>query len=85
MNEKESNIGRMCDLVDFSSVYSSMARQIILRTSFRDTLADYGFIPKEFPDVTMTMDMAKKLIVELQINVDAIKAGMEHPSLRFNL
>lgn len=86
-NSRESNVGRMRELVDFGSIYSSLARQVILKTSFRDTLESHGFAPENFPDVTMTMklEMAKDLIAELQRNVDAIEAGMEHPSLRLDI
>ncbi|WP_243077760.1 hypothetical protein [Pantoea sp. MQR6] len=84
-NERESNVGRMRDLVEFGSIYSSMAQLMVLKMSFKDTLAEHVLTEEEFPDVSMSisLDMAKKLITEMQRNVDAIEAGLNHPSLKF--
>ncbi|ADU71568.1 hypothetical protein [Pantoea sp. At-9b] len=86
MPEEKSNVSRMPELVDFGSTFSVRAKQIILRTQYRDTLADFGFDAKDFPDVTMTLTlkMAKALIAHLQEDVDAIEAGRENPSSRYH-
>jgi hypothetical protein len=41
----------MRDLVEFGSIYSSMAQLMVLKLSFKDTLAEHALTEKEFPYV----------------------------------
>lgn len=81
VSSQESNAIRIRELVKFETISGSLAKQVILRMSFRNTLAAQGFTAENFPDITTTLSLqaAKALILGLQRDIDTLELGMEHP------
>ncbi|WBV23052.1 hypothetical protein [Pantoea piersonii] len=82
----DSNIGRMPELTEFEMIYSAIGSLIVVDLSMKDSLSGHIDNPHDFPNFQLSIraEMARDLANEILRCVDAIEAGMHHPSLRFD-
>lgn len=79
MNCKDE-ISGMRELTSFQMDHSAQGNLILLRTSYIDTLAYLGIQnAPHHPDLDMMirLDIAKKLVQELQRRIDYIESGID--------
>lgn len=81
----EENLGRMPELTGFDTIYSAIGRLIVVDLTMKDSMTGYIEDAHQFPDLQLSIraDMARDLAMELLRCVEAIEAGLQHPSLRF--
>lgn len=79
INHKDEFTG-MRELTSFETAHSAFGEFIIMRSSFTDTLTGFGPIePEHYSDqqVMLSLDVAKKIVRELQRCIDYIESGIE--------
>ncbi len=81
----EENVGRMPELTGFDTIYSAVGRLLVVDLTMKDSMTGHIVDPHHFPDLHLSIraDMARELAMELLRCVDAIEAGMQHPSLKY--
>ncbi len=84
MFEHDDALG-MAELVGFQITFSALAKKVMLRAQFRDSMHGVPMWPtSEFPDQEFCMSRreAESLLRELKKAIDYIDAGIEHPAVR---
>ncbi|WP_313611729.1 hypothetical protein [Pantoea piersonii] len=82
----DSNIVRMPELTDFEMIYSAIGSLLVFYLSMKYSLSGHIDNLHDFPNLQLSIraEMARDLANEILRCVDAIEAGMNHPSLKFD-